>query len=281
MEFHKTLDGKSYLIIKTNQIDSIVSYIKKNNIVDVLVSKYEGFENDSVDFLKECTGIENIFLVDGDYDISGIKYLKNLKTAIIGPKPKVKIDLSEFKKIESLSLTYHKNWLNLFDCISLKDLHLWKNPFEDLSEFVKLKDLKSLELIQGKTKSLLGIEKLNLISIEIHKMSSLEDISISEKLVELESFHLHDCKKVQNHNRIKNAINLISLRYANCGEMESISFIKDLSKLKEFRFPKTLVKDGDLSYLESVDVIMFNDKKHYSHKYKDLFLDRIKRGLMS
>ncbi len=281
MEFDNTIDDKSYLVVKSSELSEIIQYINNNNVKSILINDFRGFNEKSVDFFKYCDQVENIFLVEGDYDISGIKHLKKLKNAIIGPIPKQPINLSQFENIESLSIDYHKNWIDLFKCTTLKDLRIWKLPFETLKEISVLSNLNFLKLVQGKTKSLKGIDELNLAHFEAHKISSLKDIGISREYKTLENFHIYDCKSVQNHERIKNAKNLKSLRYANCGEMESISFIKDMSKLKEFRFPKTLVKDGDLSYLKNVDVIMYNDKKHYSHKYKDLFLDRIKRGLMS
>jgi len=281
MEFEKTIDGKNYLVVKSDNLRETINYINKKDIKQILINDYRGFKEQSVDFLAECNQIEDVFLVEGNYDTSGIKYLDNLKSAIIGSAPKHSVDLSKFKGLESLSITHHKNWLNLFSCTSLIDLHIWKLPFENLLNFKRLVKLKSLELVQGKVNSLEGIDELSLTHFEAHKVSSLLDIGMYKESFSLENFYLYDCKKVQNHEDIAKAVNLKSLRYANCGIMKSISFIEKMPKLKEFRFPKTLVEDGNLSYLEKIDVVMFNDKKHYSIKYKDLFLDRIKKGLMS
>ena len=63
---------------------------------------------------------------------------------------------------------------------------------------------------------------------------------------------------------------LEELSLTNCGENENIGFIKLMKNLKVFVFIITNVVDGDLSTCIGLRYSGFFDKKHYSHKFKEL-----------
>ena len=48
------------------------------------------------------------------------------------------------------------------------------------------------------------------------------------------------------------------------------AIIGDLDHLESFVFDGTTILDGDLTYCERLNFVFFNQKKHYSHKLKDL-----------
>lgn len=55
--------------------------------------------------------------------------------------------------------------------------------------------------------------------------------------------------------------------------MNSLDFIEGLKKLHSFRFMKTDVLDGNLSYLLNLEDVSFTFKKHFSHKLGDFRTD--------
>ncbi|MFF3025431.1 hypothetical protein ACFVRR_22775 [Gottfriedia sp. NPDC057948] len=63
---------------------------------------------------------------------------------------------------------------------------------------------------------------------------------------------------------------LEELSLTNCGEIENIGFIKLMKNLKVFVFIDTNVVDGDLSPCIGLRYSGFFDKKHYTHKFKQL-----------
>ena len=170
IEYFENLNDGKYLIINSLHLSELINYINKNQIKSVYINDFKGYKEKDLSFLAECPLIEKVFVTDGEYDLSAIKKLSNLKSLIIGCIPKDTIDLLIFSKLEVLSIIYHKNWQNVFSCKSIRKLHLWKYKADNLEEFETLQELSFLELIQSPVTSLKGLFNLRkLIHFEGHK----------------------------------------------------------------------------------------------------------------
>ena len=149
-------------------------------------------------------------------------------------------------------------------------LSKYKSVKNDLSDFPSFPALRELEIAQSTIQSLNGISQFSgLNRIEMYGMSKLEILD-ELNLPELTAFIADVCKKISDHEQLGACANLEELKLHECGAIKSMRFVDSLRKLKTFRFIKTDVLDGDLSPLLRLDDVYFTEKRHFSHKIKDM-----------
>ncbi|MEM5017879.1 leucine-rich repeat domain-containing protein [Metabacillus indicus] len=264
--------------ISKKYLNECIDYIKMNRVkkIDILDFLYKG---EDLDFLKECPTVEDI-RVDSIFlkDISGLYYLKNLKSLALGESTTVdgknEIDLTPFTNLRILDLTWTKKIRGISSLENLIELclHKYSPSSRNLDELVNLKNLIVLQIRTSKVQSLQGIEKLQeLQELELSYLRTLEMIKhlapLDSSLKRLEIVH---CKKVKDYEELNRLHSLEWLMLDNCGELESLEFVKRLPELKHFVFPATNVLDGNISPCLHINYCYFDSKKHYSHKWKDI-----------
>ncbi|PFT49495.1 hypothetical protein [Priestia megaterium] len=275
-------NNEEEILINDTYLQECINYIDKNFIKKVDIS-YPRYKDVDLEFLKQCPTIEEIAL-ESEYlqDISGITHLKNLKVLSLSEETvidgKNEIDLGKLLNLETLYLTWSKRIKGINKLLNLRELAIWKYKpkSKDLGELAPLKNLRKLILVQSNVENLNGISKLEkLRKVELNslrKLNSLSDIKmLSEYLTNLE---IESCKNVEDLIEIEHLERLESLTLANCGEISSIDFIKKLPDLKHLVFLGTNVLDGNLLPCVGINYVMFDNKKHYSHKID--FLNEIK-----
>ncbi len=171
--------------------------------------------------------------------LRGLEFLSNLKT--------LKLDLtSKFKSFEIVSS-------NTLETLSLYDGK-------------SIKSLKSLS-------NLKNIKRINFTNFK--KLESVKDLN---KCSNIEHITFVDCKIPNDINELGSLKKLKTLTINDCKNIESLSFVKEIQELKVLSFDgNTKVIDGSLNFLKELYAkgvnIVFNDRKHYSLKWKDLSLN--------
>ncbi|MDP4146932.1 MAG: hypothetical protein Q8936_21075 [Bacillota bacterium] len=261
------------ITISSNEIHEQIDYINNNNIRSIYIND-TGYKSNEIDFLKLCPNVEKVNIYSYQItNFSGLYNLEKLKVLYLD-EAKGEIDLSRFKKLEEFRGVHNKYILGLGECKSLKIVSLskYKPKNKDLDELTNLENIEFLELIQGQITSLKGVGSLKkLTKLEFNRIYKLEIIDELEKNNEsLKILKFECCKKIKNHNYVTLLKNLEILSFNNCGDIPSVGFIKELPKLRQFIFVDTNVVDGDLSPCVGLEYSGFFDKKHYSHKFKEL-----------
>lgn len=267
-------DNKEEILIDDTYLQECINYINDNTIkkVDITSPRYQGID---VEFLKFCPEIEDISLnSELLQDISGITYLKSLKTLSLSESTvidgKNAIDLGEFLQLETLYLTWSKKITGINKLLNLKKLTIrkYKPKSKDLEELTPLTNLKKLTLIQSNIVNLNGISKLERLStVELNRLRKLNTLSDIDKLSKcLTTLDIELCKNIEDITTIESLECLETLAIVNCGDIPSIEFIKPLSNLKAIIFLETNILDGNLSPCLGINYVAFDNKKHYSHK---------------
>ncbi len=238
-----------------------------------------------IDFLKECPHIEILNLSGGNIkDFEGLSFLENLKTLSMNHlNKKVKVDLAKLTSLKELYGELPTRATGLSNLKNLKRMQIWdyKPHSKTFAELGQIENLEVLHLIQAKIESFEGIgqfralQELNLYGL--NKLTDITDIGLLRNT--LRELIMENCKNIQDFSPIGEMKNLENLTLSSCLRMKSIAFAKELPKLNFFNFEKTDVEDGDLSYCQMIPTVYFTQKKHFSHKRKDLINTRMENIL--
>lgn len=85
---------------------------------------------------------------------------------------------------------------------------------------------------------------------------------------------LNNCQNIRSLQCLSSLVSLETLHLASMGELDSLSFLVFLTQLECFNFSgSTNIKDGNLTLLTKLPklkLVGFQNRKHYTHKFKEL-----------
>ncbi|MCM3729874.1 hypothetical protein M3226_30590 [Neobacillus cucumis] len=269
-KYHQNLDC---LAIEDGRINDYITHINDNKINKIFISSSD-YSISDVDFLKNCPSIKQIhFFNDKITDYSGLKSLPHLK-GLYADEPIGELNVSYCKGLEELQVNDSKLLVGVNECHNLKFLQLtkYKPKSKNLNGLSNLSQLETLNLYLPNITSLEGIQHLKkLTEMEIYRANKLESLGeldcVKSTLTKLK---IEACKKIQDIDSTARLQYLEVLKIINCGDLDNIRFIKEITSLKEFISIDTNIIDGDLSPCIGLEYSGFFDKKHYSHTFKEL-----------
>lgn len=234
---------------------------------------WEGFSELDLEDLARYENLKVlIFQGDASTNLSSLESL-NLEELTLG-RTNFTLDFSKFPKLQRLAIDWRSGVFKKNENLSnLVSLHIWKygSASNDLSDFPFFANLRDLMLVESKIERLDGLSRFRFLeSVEFAYMKKLSKLG-EMGLPELETFVADTCKKnLSDHEKLGTCPKLSALKLHNCGQIKSLSFLRNLRNLNSFRFVGTDIIDGDLSPLLNISDVFFNDKQHYSHKLKDI-----------
>jgi len=175
-------------------------YAKQNNIKDICVWTQGDWTKQNVifDFLNGKSFIETfhwLVPMSKKTDVTGIYNLFNLKELRWGSYD---LDLSYFKELERLNITYSAKILGWNSLKKVTHLTIGGVKTEDLSFLEDMENLEYLRIIKGTFSTIKGIERCNkLKTIFIQGCNSL--LEIKDTLIKnksIENLLLERCKNV-------------------------------------------------------------------------------------
>lgn len=266
-------DTEDTLVVTSEHLSECLNLIKTQNFKFILIDK--SYDKTEIDFLKECTDIEKLTIYSlAVKNFNGLSFLINLKVLALHLNNNTKLDLGDLSSLEELYGELPARTTGLSRLKNLKRVQIWsyKPRSKTFAELGEIENLEVLHLIQAQIESFEGIGQFKLLQeLDLYGINKLTDISAIGLLrSSLKILTMENCKNIQNFNPIGSLENLEYLTLRSCGSMESIAFTKGLPKLKFFAFENTDVEDGDLSYCQTIPSVHFTQKKHFSHKQKDL-----------
>lgn len=274
---HKSFEVKSWgphriLWLESDRLQECIDFYYENHLDGIGISPYQGYDHDSLDFLRDYPDLRGIILVYADkFDLSPIEVLKSLRFITLSGYSK-SFDFSQFPNIEDLRVEWHKTITLPKSSQNLRSLYLRKYDPASKScvELPELPHLETLELVQSTITSLDGISRFtNLKRLCISYCSQLVDVDCIGSL-ELNELEFETCKKAKISQCIEKVGSVRSLKISDCGKLPTVSFLKKMPHIERFSFVDTNIEDGDLSPCLKLQSVGFTDKKHYSHKYQEV-----------
>jgi len=266
------------LIIESDRLEDCMRYAIEKKITKIYLQKTFGFKLPNVIFFKEYNFFTEVSVIKDltEIDMSGVKFLKKLVRMTLSNENQG-LDFGNFPELEEASFDWNNKIIDLSQCKKLKKLVLWKYKpkSQGFKELGGLGKVTSLKVTQSNIISLSGLEELpHLENFEAYYSSKLEDLNgIDAIRLSLRSLILEKCKKLHDYeDALSSLTSLQKLILGDCGPLRNLEFVSKLSKLTFFSFVGTDVGDGDLSWLlkRKFGYIGFDDKRHYSHKMKEV-----------
>lgn len=267
----KFLD-KNTIVIESDRVNEYVEYIMKNRIKSVYFCNLY-FRDSAIDFLEKISFIENLRITSsGIKDLKVLQSLNRLQSLSI-EEPEGILDLGHLVSLNELGIKMNKYVVGIEALKRLKILRLYNyNPkSKSLLELAGLKLIEELKITNSSIESFKGCDALtNLKTLELNYLRKMKEIDELEKIrSSLKVLEFNSCKKITNYEYISCLSNLEKLALNECGDVESISFVRQMLNLKSFIFMNTNICDGDLYPCERLEYVAFTNKKHFSHKIED------------
>jgi len=167
------------LIIDQQKISECMAFFKKNHLKRIWISKFHGYTDDNIDFLKNYDFLKEV-IIKGSFEISGLYYLNDLEfLSYENLNPRQILDLGRFTKIKTCYLDLESKVKNLDSLTKVKDIRLFHYTVKekDLTGLSNLKQLESLYISMSNIESLDGIGDFKKLKcIEFHYFRSLTHI---------------------------------------------------------------------------------------------------------
>ncbi|MBP3327943.1 MAG: leucine-rich repeat domain-containing protein [Clostridia bacterium] len=238
---------------------------------------------DSIDFLTQCPSLKYLNIYPSDsadesfdysplYSMPEIRCLRCRTMLGLHEKTFTTVDYSQISGLKKIYLS-GKGHLNFEKVTSLESLNIDNNKiFKSLTGFCSSENLHVLDLLQCSVETLSGIAYFkNIENLSLCYNKRLSDISsLTEVANTLKTLSIENCPKITDFSVLSKLENLEHLYLTGSNEIESLSFIKNMKKLKTFLFSVNVL-DGDLTpCLDLKYASCLKGRKHYNLKEKDL-----------
>lgn len=262
------VDKWGYLNFRSDDIPGSIEAFVRLGAKWASFNAFHGFAQDaSLAFLESHPEVTGIAIANSEQrDVSVLTKLPWLGRLSFRFSP-VACDLSALAKLEELRIGWDKRLVMPPATAPIQRLHLgtYSPASKDLSALPHYKHLLSLHLVRGNLASLDGIERFtDLREIDLAyttRLASLAALSRSS----VTHAHFESFKSVTDWESLGKCKTMESIGMSRMGTIPSLGFIREMPKLREFRFVVTEIEDGDLSPLLGLESVAFFDERHYSH----------------
>ena len=270
---------QKFLTVDSSRLDFYINTFNNAapDLYGIHISDYHGYKLDNIDFLRELNDVKKVFIQSSIKNMSGLDDLTTLEYLALNEATSQVIDILSYPKMKKFAGVWSNKIKNLEQAHQLRGLGLsnFKPKSGSLDELAGLTNLVDLHLLQCSMLTLSGIEHFtSLKDLYVGYMRNLKDISaINSDLAQVTDIHFQNCKKVESFAGLAMLPSLNRISLESCGDIDSISFVRDMSKLEKLFFVDTHVLDGDLSPCvdnQMLKLVGFKNKKHYSHKEADV-----------
>lgn len=269
------LEGISWLVVSGPWDNQWAEFVRKEGIEALYLNYTKGWKGENLDFLAECPHLTKLKVLDwGISDVRGISALSKLEYLSLHCKPGKAPDFSALSRLKSCTLSWMKGGEPLFECKALEHLGLDGYSGTSLGKIGSLSGLRELGLSNAtKLASLDGIGGLaRLESLTLTRLGSLVSLGPVAALSALERLTLTQCRKVGDVKALAALPKLKHLVLEEMGELESLTPLEKVPSLESLQFIGTKVADGKLGGLKclpNLSDVLFENRRHYSHKCED------------
>lgn len=258
--FSKSGNGYLSLRIKDN-------YYNKKNEIESLISK-NNIRSAVIEGVIDCNIFDELYNIkvlyfsnNNNFECLKFYNLKKIKKIQLDFSYKMAIDFSHFKELEEIDIVWNNN-LVFKGAENLKYLILRKYDKETFELELPI-DIEYIQLIQGKLKSVQGIEKYqSLKALVLYSQPKIEDYAAIGEINNLEFLHIHggQLKDITPFTKLKK---LKWLVLENCKHIETLKPLMQLENLIGVQLVgATKPLDGDKSIRD------IKNKYEYNYPYK-------------
>jgi Leucine-rich repeat (LRR) protein len=264
--------GEITVYVTPQNLDECVSYILENQIFKVALENVTEAMFPDLSFFKKL-GISSLAINSSSLNLSKFPVLETLQELYLNDFQGLVI-CSAFPGLKFCAMDWEKKFRNPLRGCQLETLYIrsFSPPSFDLREIDEQRLLSHLHITQTSIITLRGVESLeSLAQLEIHYAPKLIDIaSVAALKKNLRALSLFNAKNIENLDVISGLTNLETLILNGLGDIPTIKFIRNLPNLTELRLYETNVVDGDMSPCLEIFDVGFTNRKHYTHKMKDM-----------
>jgi internalin A len=201
-------------------------------------------------------------------DLSALAGLPLETLALNTPsKPRIELDFTAFPALRTLRMYWNPGFESVFSCTALESLFVFGPPDADLSRFPPV---RRLELSQGRKLTSTAGAPRSLEFLGLYQQRALTELV---DLPPLTTLAIESCKQLGSIDAVA-GLPLQRLKVADCGEIESLAPLRDLTELEEFfAWESTRVADGDLSVLlelPKLRAIGMQDRREYRPRVREI-----------
>lgn len=274
-QFEKNLgNNEIYFNVDSDNLKKNIEFIVSRKIENINLNPYKGYKLNNIDWVESIAHIKRLEMgACTKIDLHGLSKLPLLEELVFtAEEKKQKADLSNLKKIKTLSFGFNENIIGLENLEKLESLSVWSANASFLNEkyFEKYKKLSFLMLVQLKASISLEFLKGNhlLEELEIQHCKTEIDLTGLEKLKDnFKKLKITSSKKIKNIELISKLKNLQSLILVDAVPIENVDLIKNLPHLDTLSlYGSSAVNDGNLQELKNqFKNLNIQPKKHYQY----------------
>jgi hypothetical protein len=266
-------EGKTWFSPNVAWKSEFTSMLLQRGITCLTLSYTNGWQGDDLSFLGALdSSIEHLRVIAWTVeDASQISNLRNLRTLRLKGGIRKGIDFSGLSKLEVCKMGWPDKAETIFDCTSLTELHISEFPGSKLDGLNKLWRLRTL--ILRDFKNLVELPDLkatvSLGSLELAAMKKLVSVDGLEHLLNLRRLELNQCKKLEDLSPVFRLSQLEILVLEDLADVATLKPLGDFKRLDYLNFVGTYPKDGDLSFLDSMEslkALRFENKRQFNRK---------------
>lgn len=173
---------------------------------------------------------------------------------------------------------------DLSECIYLEIWHHTSKNF-DFTNLPDAPNLKKIFIDSSNVKNLNGLDKYPFLEeVDMYYLRNLESLDGIEKMSQrIRFFSIESARKLTDITPVTKLKNIEGLGFINIGDIDNLEFLYDMYELKSLSFVGTKIICGDLAPVINhfnIKCVGFDNRRHYSHKSKEVDLLLLKKEIM-
>lgn len=268
------------LVIKAPWSEDFIEIINRENISVLRLTESMGWSDKDLSFLQDLSDIplRGIEIYSWDIkDLTPLSFMPSIEGLGLQCQFTKAPDFSEFTNLKNFKCFWRPKAKTVFGCKSLKVLNIVNWSEENIEALGDMTRLERLQLTSRKLVSLNGIESLQSLKIlDLADCTKLRSVDGIESCQDLTTIEFEACKKIEGFPSLSRLNYLRTLILRDCGKIASLKPIEECTSLETVDLSgDTVIEDGNLSpllQLPRLNVVRFQDRKHYSHKSEEIMV---------
>tara|TARA_R110002096_G_scaffold16106_20_gene55105 strand:+ start:27111 stop:27821 length:711 start_codon:yes stop_codon:yes gene_type:complete len=217
--------GADSIGIESSRIDECVAEIQRRRVKSIFGAPYLGFEEDTLDFLRQIPFVERMWFNDVKVrDIDGLYSVAKLKFFGVFPK-RPGIDFSKLPDLEELIIHFNKRDIGIDSLTNVKRYHVWHfNPKKATFERLLVPpSVQKMMVCWANPHRLDGLSSMpKLKQLELARCRNLTSVGALPSIApKLEEFMTEDCGRLDDGERV--ARSMRTLKHCFIGDTEIVS----------------------------------------------------------
>jgi hypothetical protein len=255
--------------------DAILEWLIGADIAELELNWAKGWAGRDLAFLPRLPRLRSLAILDrwltSVEPIHALHELRQLGLEVISSK--TKLDFSAFPHLRECTFSWLPGTRSLFECTTLNTLALRGYRGLEFAPFGNLRNLEWLDIHRAPFVDLKGVgelKKLHTLHLgDLRRLTSLSDL---ERVTGLKWLSLWSCRGIHAIDEVRHLSRLQNFDLDKCGDIASLTPLRDLPHLQRLGFVETNIVDGDLSFLVNkpgLQRISFANRRHYSHRREE------------